>query len=68
MLSKSRTKLTFNQANVIFSNELARRYGDHNIVSVSLNPGNLDSDLLRYKAFLKPIARVCILHFYLLRV
>ncbi|TFK51790.1 NAD(P)-binding protein [Heliocybe sulcata] len=33
--------------NVVFANELARRYGDH-IVSVSLNPGNIKSDLQRY--------------------
>ncbi|PPQ73482.1 hypothetical protein CVT26_010184 [Gymnopilus dilepis] len=34
--------------NVFFSNELARRYGDQGIVSTSLNPGNLKSDLLRH--------------------
>ncbi|KAF5340805.1 hypothetical protein D9758_017655 [Tetrapyrgos nigripes] len=33
--------------NVLFSNELAKRYGDQGIVSVSLNPGNLASDLPR---------------------
>ncbi|KAF5350745.1 hypothetical protein D9758_010401 [Tetrapyrgos nigripes] len=31
--------------NVLYSNELARRYGDQGIVSTSLNPGNLASDL-----------------------
>ncbi len=30
----------FDQANVVFSNELARRYGDEGIISISLNPGN----------------------------
>ncbi|KAF9485786.1 NAD(P)-binding protein [Pholiota conissans] len=33
---------------IIFSNELARRYGGQGIVSTSLNPGNLDSDLMRH--------------------
>ena len=36
------------QGNVLFSNELARRYGDQGIVSTSLNPGNLRSDLQRH--------------------
>ncbi|KAK0209517.1 NAD(P)-binding protein [Armillaria fumosa] len=36
-------------ANVLFSNELARRYGDDGIISISLNPGNIDSELLRHK-------------------
>ncbi|KAJ6514336.1 NAD(P)-binding protein [Mycena vitilis] len=34
--------------NVVFSNELWRRYGDQGIVSVSLNPGNLISGLQRH--------------------
>ncbi|KAF8645275.1 hypothetical protein AX16_008099 [Volvariella volvacea WC 439] len=34
--------------NVVFSNVLARRFGDQGIVSVSLNPGNLHSDLWRH--------------------
>ncbi|KAJ7508810.1 hypothetical protein B0H11DRAFT_1963743 [Mycena galericulata] len=34
--------------NVLVSNELARRYGDQGIVSISLNPGNLRSDLARH--------------------
>ncbi|KZT27906.1 NAD(P)-binding protein [Neolentinus lepideus HHB14362 ss-1] len=33
--------------NIVFANELGRRYGD-SIVSVSLNPGNIQSDLQRY--------------------
>ncbi|KAI5825350.1 NAD(P)-binding protein [Schizophyllum commune Tattone D] len=33
--------------NIIFANELARRYGDQGIVSTSLNPGNLSSNLFR---------------------
>ncbi|KAJ7151440.1 NAD(P)-binding protein [Mycena crocata] len=35
-------------ANIVVSNELARRYGDKGIVSVSLNPGNLKTDLQRH--------------------
>ncbi|GLB38375.1 putative NAD-P-binding protein [Lyophyllum shimeji] len=34
--------------NVVFANELARRYGDQGIVSTALNPGNIKSDLQRY--------------------
>ncbi|KAG8964039.1 hypothetical protein FRC05_004323 [Tulasnella sp. 425] len=33
--------------NVVFSNELARRYADQGIVSNSVNPGNLKTDLQR---------------------
>ncbi|KAJ7038772.1 NAD(P)-binding protein [Mycena alexandri] len=35
-------------ANVAFSNELYRRYGDQGIMSVALNPGNLQSNLQRH--------------------
>jgi retinol dehydrogenase-12 len=34
--------------NVLVSNELARRYAADGIISVSLNPGNLDSELQRH--------------------
>ncbi|KAF4617329.1 hypothetical protein D9613_006135 [Agrocybe pediades] len=34
-------------ANIVLSNELARRYGDQGIVSIALNPGNIASDLQR---------------------
>jgi len=34
-------------ANVLFSNELARKYGDQGIISISLDPGNIVSDLQR---------------------
>ncbi|KAG6890599.1 hypothetical protein C0995_006575 [Termitomyces sp. Mi166 len=34
--------------NVVFANELARRYGDQGIVSMAVNPGNLRSDLQRH--------------------
>lgn len=46
--------------NIIVANELAKRYGDQGIVSTSLNPGNIKTDMLRYmtgpkKAFLNLI-------------
>ncbi|CAK5276294.1 unnamed protein product [Mycena citricolor] len=44
------TKL-YNQSklgNVIFSAELARRYGDQGLVSVALNPGNLKTGIARH--------------------
>jgi retinol dehydrogenase-12 len=34
--------------NVLFSNELARRYGSDGIVSTAVNPGNLKSELQRH--------------------
>ncbi|KAJ7927986.1 hypothetical protein B0H13DRAFT_2229089 [Mycena leptocephala] len=34
--------------NVVFSNELYRRYADQGIVSVALNPGNLKTELQRH--------------------
>ncbi|QRV85242.1 short chain dehydrogenase [Ceratobasidium sp. AG-Ba] len=34
--------------NVLFSNELAKQYGDQGIISVSLNPGNLKTELGRH--------------------
>ncbi|KAF8895337.1 NAD(P)-binding protein [Infundibulicybe gibba] len=34
--------------NIVFSNELARRYGSQGIVSTSLNPGNLKTELARH--------------------
>ncbi|KAJ7695648.1 NAD-P-binding protein [Mycena rosella] len=36
--------------NVVFSNELSRRYADQGIVSVSLNPGNIKTELQRHLA------------------
>jgi len=33
--------------NILFSNELARRYGGEGIVSISLHPGTIQSDLTR---------------------
>ncbi|PFH48869.1 hypothetical protein AMATHDRAFT_148897 [Amanita thiersii Skay4041] len=39
--------------NVIFATELARRYGDKGIVSTSLNPGNIRTDIQRHLKGLK---------------
>jgi len=33
---------------IVFAKELARRYGDKNIVSISFNPGNVSTDLYRH--------------------
>jgi len=33
--------------NILFSNELARRYGDQGIVSISIHPGGIDSSFYR---------------------
>ncbi|KAJ7485599.1 NAD-P-binding protein [Mycena latifolia] len=35
-------------ANVVFSNELARRYADQGIISIALHPGNIKTDLARH--------------------
>ncbi|KAG6848515.1 hypothetical protein H0H93_016401, partial [Arthromyces matolae] len=48
--------------NVVFSNELARRYGDKGIVSVALNPGNLQSDLQRHLSSAEKAVVSLILH------
>ncbi|KII92397.1 hypothetical protein PLICRDRAFT_103635 [Plicaturopsis crispa FD-325 SS-3] len=37
--------------NLIFANELARRYGDRGIVSIALNPGNIKTELQRHMGF-----------------
>ena len=45
------------QGNVVFAKELARRYGDKGIVSTSVNPGNLKTELQRH---VDPISRFLI--------
>jgi len=35
-------------ANVVLSNEFARRYGDQGIVSISVNPGSIKTGLMRH--------------------
>lgn len=45
--------------NILFSNELARRYGGEGIVSISLHPGTIKSDLTRYTgSFLRRIIQL----------
>ena len=39
--------LFFLQGNILFSNELARRYGSEGIVSTSLHPGAINTELSR---------------------
>ncbi|KAG8959088.1 hypothetical protein FRC03_008470, partial [Tulasnella sp. 419] len=55
------TQGLYNQSkfgNVLFSNELARRYADQKIISNSVNPGNLNTDLQRhYSPIAKAISR-----------
>ncbi|KAJ3899837.1 NAD-P-binding protein [Lentinula edodes] len=35
-------------ANIVLSNEIGRRYGSEGLVSISLNPGNIKTDLQRH--------------------
>ncbi|KAF8710799.1 NAD-P-binding protein, partial [Rhizoctonia solani] len=48
--------------NVLFSNELAKRYADQGIISSSLNPGNLQTDLQRHLPWL--VSKILGLMFY----
>jgi NAD(P)-dependent dehydrogenase (short-subunit alcohol dehydrogenase family) len=53
-------------ANVLFSNELARRWKDLGVTSNALNPGNVRSRITRHNVFLRtlhrsPIARLVIM-------
>jgi len=53
---KMGTQLLYCQSkygNVVFASELARRYGDQGIVSTSLHPGSVKSDLQRYGSFIQ---------------
>ncbi|KAF6760959.1 hypothetical protein DFP72DRAFT_881900 [Ephemerocybe angulata] len=55
--TKAGTEYLYTQSklgNVIIANEFARRYGDEGLVSCSVNPGNLQSDLQRH---LSPITK-----------
>ncbi|KAF5371110.1 hypothetical protein D9758_004259 [Tetrapyrgos nigripes] len=45
--SSAGTYLHSKFANILFSNELARRYGDQGIVSTSLDPGTVSTDITR---------------------
>ena len=47
------------QGNILFSNELARQYGDEGIVSISLHPGTIQTDLGRHmSSFQQTLGRV----------
>jgi len=48
--------------NVLFANELAKRYGNEGIVSVSLDPGNINSDLWRTQGFFQKTLGRFVLH------
>ena len=49
----------FLQGNILFSNELARRYGGEGIVSISLNPGAIKTGLTRHLGlFLQVVGRL----------
>ncbi|KAG8849192.1 hypothetical protein FRB96_000899 [Tulasnella sp. 330] len=42
--------------NIVFSNELAKRYGDRGIVSTALHPGSIETNLARY--WPSPVMRI----------
>ncbi|PSR73937.1 hypothetical protein PHLCEN_2v10244 [Hermanssonia centrifuga] len=41
--------------NVVFASELAKRYSDQGIISISVNPGNIKSDLMRNASIVQKI-------------
>ncbi|EJF65172.1 NAD(P)-binding protein [Dichomitus squalens LYAD-421 SS1] len=49
-------------ATVVFSNELQRRYGDQGIVSVSLHPGNLKTNLQRHVSSVEKVLTAPLLY------
>ena len=62
---KQSTEVLYQQSklgDILIAFELARRYGDQGIVSVTLHPGILKTDLLRHTNFLKRAALVCMLY------
>ena len=52
-LSKVIWESYLEQGNILFSNELARRYGDEGIISISTHPGILFTELFRYHSSFK---------------
>ncbi|KAI0278525.1 hypothetical protein BC826DRAFT_1084073 [Russula brevipes] len=52
MIRSRRARNWHDQGNILFSNELARRYGGEGVVSISLHPGTIDTDLSRYASSL----------------
>ena len=62
---KQSTEVLYQQSklgDILIAFELARRYGDQGIVSITLHPGILKTDLLRHTNFLKRAALVCTLY------
>ncbi|KAI0644742.1 NAD-P-binding protein [Trametes meyenii] len=49
-------------AMVVFSNELHRRYGDQGLISVSLHPGNLKTDVQRHVSSIEKVLSAPLLH------
>lgn len=60
------TKLERQKGNIIFSAELARRYGDQGIVSTALNPGGIKTELARHEGSFTQMIYVC--HSYIIPV
>ena len=46
------------KGSIMFSAELARRYGDRGIVSTSLHPGIIKTDLFRYENYIHRVLGV----------
>ncbi len=44
---------------VVYSTELARRYGDDGIVSIGINPGNIKTELQRHMGAARKWMAVC---------
>ncbi|KAI0769385.1 NAD-P-binding protein [Trametes elegans] len=49
-------------ATVVFANELHRRYGDQGIISVSLHPGNLKTEVQRHVSSIEKVLSAPLLH------
>ncbi|OJA21276.1 hypothetical protein AZE42_10592 [Rhizopogon vesiculosus] len=50
------------KGNIVFSAELARRYGDQGIVSTALNPGGIKTELARHQSSLSQTFLNMMLH------
>jgi NAD(P)-dependent dehydrogenase (short-subunit alcohol dehydrogenase family) len=50
------------QGNVVFALELAKRYEDQGIISTALNPGNINSDLLRHTQLPSIAKQILVIH------
>lgn len=45
-------RLGFPQGNILFTNELVRRYGDQGLVAISVHPGLIETELMREHSWL----------------